>query len=908
MHPTPADAVAAPLLKTKFFVPARRTRCIERPRLFERLEAPCPLTLVSALAGFGKTTLVSDWLQGSRSTAGWLSLDPADSEPRRFLSYLVGAVGEALAEPGPSEELGALLRTPQLPPVETLLTPLINELSRRAAKLVLVLDDYHVIDHPEIHAMVDLLVERLPPGARLVIATRTEPPLALPRMRARGLLREVRAEDLRFNSDEIAAFLAEVMELAVEPPQAAVLAERTEGWIAALQLAALSLRGQDGVETLLDGLSDTHRYVFDYLAGEVLAGLAPDEVDFLLAASVSERLSAPLCEALTGYRDAQGRLEALEADNLFVVPLDGHRSWYRFHHLFRSFLEKQLEKRKSETERCELHRRACDWFRARGLVDEAVQQALAARDRQRTLDLLEEHVEDRFRAGDVGTVVRWFDALEPDWAASRPRLAVDRGLALFLVLRWQEMAESLEISKRLLAEDAEAASEQELAGKQAALESFLATTRAEPELAARLARRALDLLPEGDVLLRSGAAVNLGSALIASDAYEEARPILREAVRGSRAIGDRLSVVVAGHLEGQIEFVLGRLQGALACYRRTSEMVSPNGDCADPFTSLLLAGEAEVCLEWGELDRARELAEQAVEASANGAFPVATVRGLMALAGVHRSRGKVAQATEAVSRLEQLLASANLVRWGLMSETHRARIWCLEARLFDNRQAKARLARFADEHRLLEAGDVGSRLLPDMPKEAALACAVRLLLMRGESDRALEMLAALRAEAEAKGWLRARIETWLLEAQARRQDGEGARAALRQALELAAPESYVQVVADEGPWIGGLLGSPASPLLADLPADYRARLSSALGLGGAAEAGALPELLSAREVEVLAAVSEGLSNIETGRRLHIAASTVKKHLENIYGKLGAHNRLEAVARCRALGLLGKSAE
>lgn len=908
MFLAPVDEGTAPLLETKLFIPAARARRVPRPRLVAQLDPDCSLTLVSAPAGFGKTTLVSDWIRARRPPVGWLSLDPADSDLRRFASYLARVVDDVV--PGAGQRLRDFLSGPHLPPLETLLIPLINELTARDQPFVLVLDDYHVIDAPEVHAAVELLVERLPPGVRLILTTRADPPFALPRMRARGLVQEVRAVELRFDEEEIVTFLRDVMDLPLEAEQAAVLGERTEGWITGLQLAALSLRGRQDFASFLEGFTETNRYVLDYLIEEVIERQPASTLESLLALSISERFCGRLCDALTGGGDGEWLLEALEAENLFLVPLDDHRRWFRFHHLFRSLLREQSRRRLHTSERKKLHGRASDWFRGEGLIDEAFEHALAAKDRERVCQLLRAEAGPRMRQGDICAVMGWFDATPAEWLGDDPRLVIDHAMALFLSFRWHELVVVLENAARLQIEDPD----HPFAGELATLETVLATAVGQPARAADRARKALALLPKDASAMRGTAAVCLAAALVSLGEYREVRGLLQKARRWHRLAGDRFAMAFTGFLEGNMEALRGQLHRAHDRYRGELARLGAEPGLAPSVAAVLEVGQAEVLHQMGAYEAAESLAQK-VLALGPQASPVASVRALAVRVAIHRSRFEIEQALAVVGLVEELTTHTSAPAWQMMQETHRARVWALEARSPEAFAARERLESWIREHRLLDPERFEANLLPDHPREAALLCAVRWLLTEERYPEALEWLARVRATAVEGEWRRAEIETWLLEAQAHGDNPDAADRALGRAFELAAPEGYLQVVLDEIPWIAPRLRSRrGQELLAGLAPEIRTRFDQALVTRipgpssaepgeGAATATDEVELLTEREVEVLAAIAEGLTNHEAGRRLYISSSTVKKHLENIYGKLGVHNRVEAITRCRVLGLL-----
>ena len=406
----PLDA----LLATKLYIPAPRPNRVPRPRLTQRLEAGAsgPCTLVSAPAGFGKSTLLSEWIQTSGRSVAWVSLDEGDNDLVRFLCYVVTALQKL--HPGLGDDALTTLRHAQSPDtvaVEPVLTGLLNEIDALGQDLVLVLDDYHVIETPELHQAVQFLLDRLPPRMHVVIATRVDPPLSLSRLRARGQLAELRARDLRFTSQEAADFLNQAMGLTLSAEDVEALEQRTEGWAVGLQMAALSLQGRTDVEGFIGDFTGSHRYVLDYLTEEVLSRQPEPVRDFLLRSSVLSRLSAPLSAAVTGRDDAQAILERLDATNLFLIPLDDTRTWYRYHHLFGTLLRHQLERQEGRPAVIALHERASEWYSNHGHPEDALEHALAAGAMDRATELVTEHALPRLMRADAGTVIRWIRSL-----------------------------------------------------------------------------------------------------------------------------------------------------------------------------------------------------------------------------------------------------------------------------------------------------------------------------------------------------------------------------------------------------------------------------------------------------------------------------------------------------------------
>ena len=898
-HTAPAEA---PILATKLFPPRLRDRMVRRRRLVSLLDQGSDLVLVSAPAGFGKSTLLAEWLRRRDLAFAWLSLEAADAEPRRFLRYMSAAL--APLAPGLEAAVAPYLRGPQLAPAEVVLLPLLNELSRLESPAVLVLDDYHTVEEAAVHGLMEYWVDHQPPNLRLVLSTRVDPPFSLSRWRGQGRLTEIRALDLRFSEDESRSFLSAFLGFDLPAPLARALQRHTEGWIVGLQMAALSMRGQKELGSFVEAFTGSHRFVLDYLTEEVLARQPREVLDFLLRVSLLERFNPPLCDAVLERSGSRDLLERLEAENLFLIPLDAEREWFRFHHLFRQLLERQLCQRLPEDEVLGLRRRACDWLSAEGFPDEALAHALAAGDRQRALGVLERHAERVLRMGDAATATRWFTGIPLEWLEDRPRLAVTGALALFLAVHWDE----LERWSPRLREPLAGALEDEVRGRALTLSACAATMRADRPGTVDHARQALELLAPEDRFLRAVAAINLGASLFVLGQYGEARKALEDAARWSRKAGDLLGLeATCSYYEGRIELVCGRPREALEHHRRGWRQASSSG-APLPMASLSLAGQAEVHQEWGELRRAEELARRAIAVN-RGCLPFNELRARLVLASVARSRRDFPAAFDETQAILDLMRHAALKQWESQVPIHRLKNQALRASRFGDREAEREWQQWATDFGLGPGDELEDRLLPEEPQADGIVLAIRWLLFQGERASALDWIPRLRSLAESRRWYRLRVETGLLEAMAlAAQDPAAASGPLGRAFELAEKAGFIQVLADEREWLRDLPEAVLAPLFGARSDTFRTRLTQALaGPAPAAphtdSASALRESLSAREIEVLQAVAAGGTNAAVGRALFISPRTVKKHLENIYGKLAVHGRVEAIQRARSLGLL-----
>jgi LuxR family transcriptional regulator, maltose regulon positive regulatory protein len=918
----PPHAAAAErdvLLATKLHVPQPRPGFLPRPRLTERLtEATAlELVLVCTPAGFGKTTLLGDWARHSQRPVAWLSLDQGDNDPARFWRHVAAALERVC--PGIAEQVAGLLGPPAPPSFEGLMTALVNELAAQPEPVLLVLDDYHLVDAQPVHASVGFLVEHLPPGLRLVLASRADPPLPLARLRARGQLAELRERDLRFTAEEATALLRAVV--GPDLPDAAVtaLAARTEGWAAGLQLAILSLRGQADVAGFVEEFSGSHRYVLDYLTEEVL-DRQPDQVrSFLLETSVLERLSGELCDTVTGRADGQAMLEQVERANLFLVPLDEVRGWWRYHRLFADLLRARLAREQPER-LPRLHRVAAAWHEQHGLIDDAVPHAMAAGDTLWTARLLERHLDELLLRGENATVDRWLRALPAELAGARPRLLLTQARLALNSGRLEAVDGLLDAAERAFAAAADEPYEPSV-GRAASLlvnvpaaiaqdRAFLAVVRGDAEQASAFARRALAGLDEGEWLLGSIARGHLAMAEWLRGRLPEAERALASTIARWRAAGERFLAIRFSELLGYVQRGRGRLDAALATFQGVLEIAAAPGRPALPAAGMAYVAMAEIAYQRGELAAALEHVTKGIELCRRFVEAPALALGLVALAWIRQAQGDPAGALEAMDEAERAAPSPNVTALLNPVPAQRARLALAHGEVAD-------AARWTNQ-RGLDPDDEPSH--QQEPEHLVLA---RVLLAEQAPERALGLLERLHDLAAGQGRVGSVIEIRALQALALADSGDerGALAALAEALRLGAPEGYLRVFVDEGAPMANLLGRLAAPdqrvpyaAAEDAPPDYLARLlasfpPTATGTShpaGRARAGLLPGLvepLSERELQVLALLATGRSNQQIAEELVVALDTVKKHVSHVLDKLGVANRTQAVARARELELL-----
>ncbi len=600
------------LLQTKLYVPRLRPSLVPRPHLIAKLKAGLAgkLTLVSAPAGFGKTTLVSEWIADCERPFAWLSLDERDSDLTRFLTYLIAAI-QTLA-PTVGERTAALLASPNLPPTDAVLTALLNEMSAVPQEMALVLDDYHVVDARPIDAALTFLLDHLPPQLHLVITTREDPNLPLSRLRVRGQLTEIRAADLRFTLAETAVFLKQVMGLELSQENIATLEARTEGWIAGLQLAAMSLRGhQEDVDSFINAFTGSHRFVLDYLLEEVLCQ-QPDPVqEFLLKTAVLNQLTGPLCNALTGANNGQEILETLERANLFLVPLDNERRWYRYHHLFADLLRQRLQQNAGEDDIAALHIRASQWYEANGLELEAFHHAAAAHDVERAVRLIEGEGLPLYFRGEAAPVRRWLDALPEAEFKARPSLWVTYASILTMTGRLQdnieEVLQKAEAALQTAVHDGKTA---DLHGQIAAIRAMLSIVKNEIERIITQSQRALELLHPDNAPMRATATWTLGYAYQIQGNRAAAIEAYAETIAHSQKSGNIMTEIAATTCLGQIQETENQTHQAAETFQRILQLV---GDPPWPGACEAFVGLARIHYQWNDLETAKQYGQQGLE-------------------------------------------------------------------------------------------------------------------------------------------------------------------------------------------------------------------------------------------------------------------------------------------------------
>ena len=913
------------ILVTKLFIPPRRPELVTRPRLTERLDQGLQrkLSLISAPAGFGKTTLVSEWVHHLQSQASkdnhnecciaWLSLDEGDNDPARFLSYLISALMQVEAiEPARREGLLGVLQTPQPPAIQVILTTVINQMTAVPGRIILVLDDYHLIDSSQVDAALTFLLERLPQQMHLLIATREDPQLPLPRLRVRGQLTELRAADLRFTLAEAAEFLNEVMGLALSEEDIAALEKRTEGWIAGLQLAAISMQGFQDHAGFIQSFTGGHRLVLDFLIEEVLEQQPESVQTFLLKTSILNQLTGSLCDTLTDQNNGQSTLEMLDRANLFLIPLDNERRWYRYHHLFADLLHQRLRQTQPDwIER--LHHRASEWYKRNGFIDEAIDHALRAEDFERATYLLEEHIDEIWQRGEQIRLRRWQAALPAELLYSKPRLCILHAWFLLIGGQLDAAEQSLQAAEGALDHKIVQTTEispldqnllpgtggMTLRGRIAAIRALIATYRGDVPGTIQYARQAKEYLPEQDLKWRSVVAIALGDAYDIKSETAAASQARVEASRISWAAGDIYLSMIANLKLAVTLRTQGQLQQVIEICRQQLQIADQSGMSHIVVVGWLLAIWGEALAELNDLDEAINHVKRSVDLTKQSGDVAMLGWSYLCLIRVLFSTGDVTGAEEIIHKLENIVREHDVPSWmtGIMA-AWQAWLWLAQDKLDAASQ-------WVEERRLSVDGE------PTVLREMEYIVFARILIAQGRLNETIRLLQRLLEVAEAGGRTSKVIEILMLQALAFQAGGSTDQAILmlEQALTLAEPGGFVRIFVDEGPPMAHLLYEALNRRIAP---DYVRRLLAVFPIDEPEQTRAtkvqssevdLIEPLSEREIEVLQLIGKGQTNQEIASRLYLSLNTVKVHTRNIHRKLGVHNRTQAVARARALGIL-----
>ena len=907
----PASEVTLPdpLLRTKIFMPGARPELLPRPRLLAVLDEGMahPLTLVSAPAGFGKTTLLSDWARRGSAAVAWVSLDEGDNDLVRFWSYAIAAL--QTVRPGIGEGALAMFRSLRPLSIHSPLAALLNEIAAGPVPLALVLDDYHLIESQGVHDSLTYLLDHLPPQMHLVISCRAEPPLPLARLRGRGQLAELRPADLRFTRDEIATFLNQVMGLGLSEEDVSTLAARTEGWIAGLQLAAQSLRQREDASRFVAAFAGDNRHILDYLTEEVLQQQPESVQSFLMQTAILDCMCGPLCDAVTGRKDSQAILESMEAANLFLMPLDDQRQQYRYHPLFADLLRRRLHSHQPDWA-ATLHRRASAWYEGECMIGAAIRHALAAGDTDRAVGLAEEHSDALIRYGELTEVLEWLEALPGEVVRAHPQLSIAYAWVLLHSGQVNAVEPRLQDAERALEQCAEAdmgmREVERLRTEIALIRPLTARCQGDPRRMLDLVEAAFRQVPAEDAHTRGLLHLNRGDALLergdlggAIQSYAEALPLCQ-------AAGDALGAMQAAYSMISLYPVQGKLHRAAEVFRQARDWCQEQYDqdgCRSPAEGLIHVGMAGIFYEWNELDAAEEhLREGLAPAGSSGHLELLR-DGHAVLAWVRYARGDARGALQAMDRAEQVTRQADLPRYVSKMAARRARL-CLA---LGDLESAVRWAHDLEARRGGEPDDLYEYLtLP-----AARVRIAQAWTTRDESylQGVLPLLERRLQEATAAGHVDTAIVILGLQAQVWQLQSRIQRAleALGHALALGEPEGYIRTFVD--------MGEPMAALLRQAVArgvmpHYAGRILAAMPPGEqeavarpAAGVAPLAEPLSERELVVLRLAAAGLTNPEIAAELVLSLNTVKTHTRSIYSKLGVRNRTQALRRARELTLL-----
>ncbi len=913
------------LLRSKTTVPQQRRQLVARSRLIEQLNQAlnCKLTLVSSPAGYGKTTLLSAWAAQCELPVAWITLDEDDNDPARFLILLTAALESIKVHLG--DGIQQALLTQEAIPVENLLVVLVQQANTGAVQdaqdeqpFVLVLDDYHLIKSDRIHDAVSVLLDYLQPDLHLVLATRADPPLPVARLRGQGQLCELRQRDLCFTQEEARDFMNRVMGLALTEAQIQALERRTEGWAAGMQMAALSLQGQEEAQTFIQAFTGSDRYILDYLVEEVLQRQTSKTQEFLLRTSILQRMCGPLCDAVLGQAQpldlpgadigglppSQELLEHLERANLFIVPLDNHREWYRYHLLFADLLRLRLSRESPDLARA-LHQRASLWHERGGWMAEAIYHALHAQDFERAAQLVEAIADETVGHGQYARFIGWLEALPEKKIQERPLLCL---FSVWGLLHTGQTLDKIEARMQIASQHP---GSEAFSTEIHSLRAVIAMYRGQIQMSIKSAQRALQSKTVQSPFLCRLAIKVLGTAYLMLGDLANASQILEKEINNTQHSDNLAGTVSTLQSLGAVRTFQGRLQEARAIYCQATEIAMDDKGRYFPNAAKVLAGLANVLREQNELEAAEAYALKGVESS-QGQLEAYGMACYLMLATIRQAQGDHAAALQAIHKAKQMAIAYDIMDMDdIMVAAYQAHILLAQGDLDGATQ-------WAQERGLLDLSipDRLPMMLENPPTfyhilETELTCLARLYLAQGQFELARKVLEGLLNSARQLGRMTNEIEASTLLALISQAQGDTELALdhLERALRLAEPQGYVRIFIDEGRLMAGLLYEAARRGIA--PA-YTRRLLATFPEAEAQPATppleerkteALVEPLSERETQVLHQIAVGLTNREIAERLYLSLSTVKVHTYNIYSKLNVHNRTQAVARARGLGIL-----
>ena len=866
-----------PLIQTKFGIPSSRPVLVSRKQLIQRLNAGLDgkITVISAPAGYGKTTAAAEWLRTIERPVTWLSLDEGDNDPARFLTYLIAAL--QIVDERFGVEVQALLQSYEPPAPNIVMTTLVNEVAAIATPFILVMDDYQAIQTRSIHDSLNFLVAHQPGLMHLVLVSREDPPIPLPRLRASSQVTEIRQEDLRFTAQECAEFLETVMGLQLAKSDIAALGHRTEGWIAGLQMAAISMRGHDNLPRFVEEFAGSNRYVLDYLAQEVFERQPKEVQDFLLKTSILDRLCASLCDAVTESTGSHALLDALEHANLFILPLDQQQTWYRYHHLFRDLLQNRL-RAQNESVLNAIHARASSWYEHHGLLSDAIQHTLASGDWERALNLFHSASNLMIQQGEVFTLLNWYRQIPDPVLRCDAKSCLEYGWILLLSGQFDHAGVYISLAEGFAIDNPS------FVGQLLNAQAYLARAQGDLRRMVTLSQQALSILPKEDLGARCIVSINLGVAYWHSGKMDAADRALVEVLETGKATGNHYAICMAAVFQGMILAVRGKLREAFDRFQTIVQQENMPAFLREVVYLYLSYLE----YEWNHLEQSGKYLLEAIKIGNRIQNDELYISNWMMMARLHTASGNLPAAGEALEKAQQKAVSGEF-SVPAMPRLAAARVQHAIAR---NDLASAsywaeRLAEGSEWHAFYQFTNTTRAIY---------------LLANNQPAEALNHLEHCYERASQEGWVYGMIVIRALQALASAEQ-EAKLEYLKDALRWAQPEGYVRTFVDLGKGMDTLLRGAVQRrimpeyaeniLSAASPADQKSIIGQLT----------LVEPIHPRELDVLRLMAAGQSNSQIAEQLVVSIGTVKTHVHNICGKLGSRNRIEATARARELGLV-----
>ena len=877
----------APILITKLYTPQLQPKVVLRPHLIKRLNKcmQCKLTLVSASAGFGKTTLISEWVAGCQQPVAWLSLDEEHEDPARFLTYFIAALQTIATDIG--DGLLAMLQSPQPPSTDFILMSLLNEIAAISDSFILVLDDYHIPDSEAVNKILTFFLENMPLQMHLVIATREDPHLPLSRLRGQGKLNELRAADLRFTISESADFLNQMMGLDLTTDDIAALKTRTEGWITGLQLAAISMQGQKNRTSFIESFTGSHHFVLDYLIEEVLKQQSESIQSFLLRTSILDRMCGSICDAVLHESSGTGQetLRYLEQSNMFIIPLDNERRWYRYHHLFSELLKQRLQQRTAsffgDGGVAELHIRASEWYENNDLNIEAFKHAALAHDIERALRLVEGKKMPLYFRGSVGSVLNWLKSLPKSVMDNKPLLWITYASVSLGFGQTSGVEQYLEAAEAVLEGVGQDKITRDMTGRIASMRAILGVTQYNAGTIKTQSLRALEYLSPENLSARTTSLWTLGYAYVLLKDHIAAKKAFNETIVIGQTSGNVLfSVLAKANLGGLLELE-NHLHRAAESYQQILQVV---GDQALPVLCDVHLGLARIFYQWNDMDSAFQYANSSIELAR--LFENTIDRFIVCeifLSHLKLITGDIDEAASLLARTAQSVHQNDFVH--RIPELAAQQVLTMISQ--GNLEAAAQLA---GKH--------------DLPISKA-----QVFLARKETSSALKTLEVLQPEDSPVNWNNEQLKVIILQAIAIFDQGEKNKAVrlMDKVLTITERSGFIRIFVDQGMSMFRLLSETASR---GIMQEYISRIIAAFKAekNENEEIQPLLDPLSQREIEVLKLISQGLSNQEIGEKLFLALDTVKGHNRRIFSKLDVKNRTMAITKARSFNILTSNQE